>query len=60
MTIEEDVFEYIDMHPRCNRMEIQGGLGLTLGEVNGCIFALGNRVRLVDRFELPSRFVVNK
>jgi len=60
MSIEDDVLEYIDLHPRCNRMQIQEGLGISLGEVNGCIFSLGDKIKVVNKFELPARFVVNQ
>lgn len=58
MTIEEDVLNYISTHPNCTRIDIQYGLGLSLGEVNGCISFLGKKVQVVDKFELPARFVV--
>lgn len=59
MNIEEKVFSYILEHENCTRVGIQRGLGMSLGEVNGCILVLGNRVSVVDKFELPTRFVVS-
>lgn len=57
MTIEQEVLKYIDMHPRCTRMDIQSGLGFSLGEVNGCLAVLGDKVSVVSNFEFPNRFV---